>query len=104
MTFEIVESEEVYYKLQFFRFSGILVFVNTISTILPFVQIGLGVLLIASILLQQSGAGVGGAFGGFDVASGFHTKRGFEKFLFIFSIILAILFALTALLSLVLKN
>lgn len=90
--------------MQFFNSSGILAHVNTISAILPYVQIGLGILLIASILLQQSGAGVGGAFGGFDVAAGFHTKRGFEKFLFIFSIILGILFALSALLTLVLKS
>ena len=35
-----------------------------IARILPYAQITLSVLLIASILLQQTAAGIGGAFGG----------------------------------------
>lgn len=64
-------------------------------TILPWTQIVLSIILIATILLQQSGAGVGGAFGGGD-DSIHHTRRGMEKVLFYLSIITAILFALSA--------
>ncbi|MGB8816092.1 MAG: preprotein translocase subunit SecG [Minisyncoccia bacterium] len=70
-------------------------------TALPYIQIILSVLLIATILLQRSEAGVGGSFGGGENwNAGFHTRRGFEKFLFNFSIILAILFALSSFASL----
>ena len=62
--------------------------------ILPWVQITLSVLLVATILLQQTGAGVGGAFGGSDGSINY-TRRGFEKILFRSSIVLAILFVLS---------
>ncbi len=75
---------------------------NTINSVLPYIQIVLAVLLVGAILLQQSGAQIGGAFGGSDnFSSAFHTRRGFERTLFIVTIILGILFALAALLSLV---
>ena len=44
------------------------------------------------VLLQQSDAGLGGAFGGGDDFSGGHTRRGFEKTLFYTTIILSLLF------------
>ncbi len=69
---------------------------------LPYIQIGLSVLLIAAILLQQSAAGMGGAFGD-NFAAGFHTRRGFEKTLFHTSITLAVLFVASALLALVVR-
>ena len=66
-------------------------------TVLPFIQIGLSILLIITILLQQTGTGIGGAFGaGDNFSSGFHTRRGSEKILFNISITLGILFALSA--------
>ena len=64
-------------------------------TILPWAQIILSIILGASILLQQTGAGVGGAFGGGD-DSVRYTRRGMEKVLFYVSIIVATLFALSA--------
>lgn len=65
--------------------------------ILPYIQIGLSALLIALVLLQKSGAGVGGAFGGGDsFSSGFHTRRGFEKTIFRLTIIVGILFVASA--------
>lgn len=67
---------------------------------LPWVQIVLSLLLVGAVLLQQSGASVGGAFGGAD-AGGFHTRRGFERFLFHATIILGVLFALSAFAALV---
>lgn len=75
---------------------------QTVKEILPLVQIGLSIILIAAILLQQSGSSLGGAFGGGDNwSSTFHTRRGFEKILFYGSIIIAILFGLTSFLALI---
>lgn len=74
-----------------------------VAKILPYVQIILSVILIAAILLQQSAAGLGGALGGNDGGSLHHTRRGFEKFLFYTSIVCGILFALLALLSIIIK-
>ena len=72
------------------------------KSFLPYVQVILSVLLVAAILLQRTGAQVGGAFGGSDNwSSAFHTRRGFEKTLFTATIIIAILFALSALANLI---
>ena len=62
-------------------------------------QIGVSILLIGAILLQQRGTALGASFGG----SGqfYHSKRGFEKFLFVSTIILAGAFSLTAILNLI---
>lgn len=76
---------------------------NLVIKILPYAQIILSVLLVVAILLQQSSAGVGGALGGGSTEGFQHTRRGFEKFLFYFSIICGILFALFALLSIIMK-
>ena len=76
---------------------------NLVAKILPYAQIILSVILVSAILLQQSAAGMGGAFGGDDTGSFHHTRRGFEKFLFYLSILCAILFALFALLSIIIK-
>ncbi len=74
-----------------------------IGSVLSYAQIALSVLLVALILLQQTGASVGGAFGGNDNwSAAFHTRRGSEKFLFYATIIVAGFFALTAFLALVL--
>lgn len=71
---------------------------HMLAGILPYIQIFLAVVLIAGILLQQSAAGLGGAFGD-NFSSGFHTRRGAEKFFFIGTIIVAILFFLSAIAS-----
>ncbi len=71
------------------------------KSLLPYVQIILSVLLIAAVLLQRTGAQIGGAFGGGDnFSSAFHTRRGAEKGLFIGTIIIAVLFAASALVNL----
>ncbi len=71
---------------------------------IPYIQIVLSVLLIGGILLQQSEAGLGSAFGGGDsFSSGYHTKRGVEKILFISTIVIAVLFAATSFSLLLLK-
>lgn len=74
----------------------------TFAGVLPYIQIVLSVLLIGSILLQQTGASLGGAFGGDNFSAAYHTRRGSELFLFWATIIIAVLFALTALAILVL--
>jgi protein translocase SecG subunit len=60
------------------------------QNILPFIQGGLSILLIAAILLQQRGTDLGSAFGG--SSASFNTRRGLEKKLFTATIILGILF------------
>ena len=76
---------------------------NSIIAFLPYAQIILSVLLVAAILLQQSAAGLGGALGGSDTGSFHHTRRGFGKFLFYLSLVCAILFALLALLDIIIE-
>ncbi len=64
------------------------------------VQIVLSVILIVLVLLQQNEASVGAAFGGSDDGGMTHTRRGPEKAIFIGTIIVAILFAVSSVLAL----
>ncbi len=73
---------------------------NLLSTILPFIQIGLAAILITLILIQQSDAGLGAAFGGGDASGSFRKKRGLEKTLFRSTIVIAVLFVAAAALNL----
>lgn len=75
----------------------------SLREILPYAQIILSALLIAAIILQQTGASLGGAFGADNFSSGFHTRRGFERTLFYATIVLGVLFALSALISLLVR-
>lgn len=72
----------------------------TIAGVLPYIQIVLAVLLIAVVLLQQTGASVGGAFGGDNFSAAYHTRRGLERTLFYASSIIGVLFALSAFVAL----
>lgn len=72
---------------------------ETLRAILPYTQIILSLLLIIGIVLQQRGAGLGGAFGGDNFASTFYKRRGAEKFLFNATIVIALLFVLSAVLG-----
>lgn len=76
---------------------------NLLREFLPYIQIALAALLTLTVLLQRSEAGLGKAFGGGDFANSFHTKRGFEKQLFVATIIIAILFMASALFAFYLK-
>lgn len=69
---------------------------SVVLPVLPYVQIILSILLIGAILLQQRGSSIGGAFGGDNFSAAFHQRRGAEQFLFKFSIVIAILFVLSA--------
>ncbi|OGJ05179.1 preprotein translocase subunit SecG [Candidatus Nomurabacteria bacterium RIFOXYB1_FULL_36_10] len=74
-----------------------------IANILPYIQIILSIILITAILLQQSDAGVGGVLGGGDGGGLYHTRRGFEKFLFVLTIVIAILLTASALVAIFVK-
>ncbi len=62
-------------------------------------QIIIAILLIAAILLQNRGVGLSGIFGG--GGNVYRTKRGFEKTLFIITIVLVVLFFLISLASVI---
>lgn len=74
-----------------------------IAKVLPYIQIILSIVLVGAILLQQSDAGLGGVLGGGDGGGLYHTRRGFEKFLFVMSITVAILLTLSSLLAIFIK-
>lgn len=61
-----------------------------LETVLNTAQLILAVLLIAAILLQSRGTGLGAAFGG--GGNVYRTKRGAEKKIFQLTIVLSILF------------
>lgn len=65
--------------------------------ILNIIQIIISIVLIIVILLQQRGTGLGAAFGG--EGNIYRTKRGLEKSLHIFTIVLVVIFLGTALLN-----
>ena len=75
-----------------------------VAAILPYVQIGISVLMVAAILLQQTSAGMGGAMGGDNFSAAYHTRRGAEKMLFIATIILGVLFAATSFVALLISR
>ncbi len=75
----------------------------TLHGLLPYIQLILAVVLIASILLQQTGASLGGAFGGDNFSATYHTRRGLEKYLFYTSAVVGILFAVSAFIALIIQ-
>lgn len=74
-----------------------------LQSILPYVQIALGGLLIVAVILQRTGASLGGAFGSDNFSSGFHTRRGLEKTLFRATIVLGFLFVISAFVNLLIS-
>lgn len=72
---------------------------ESLMAFLPYAEIALSLLLIAGVVLQQRGAGLGGAFGGDNFSSTFYKRRGAEKFLFNATIVVAVLFVLTAIVN-----
>jgi protein translocase SecG subunit len=82
-----------------FRTGYAIILSMELSNVLPWIQIVLSVLLVIGVLMQQSGTELGGAFGGSDGSATYHKKRGAEKFFFVFTIVVAILFAGSTLLS-----
>lgn len=71
--------------------------------IINFAQIVISVVVIALILLQNKGAGLGTVFGGGD-GSVFHVKRGAEKWLFYATITAVALFIILGVANLILQQ
>jgi preprotein translocase subunit SecG len=65
------------------------------ATLFYVVQIVLSVTLITIILMQVKSAGLGSAFGGSD-ASIYSSRRGIDRILFQFTIILSVVFLITS--------
>jgi len=65
------------------------------------IQVFIAILLIVTILIQARGAGLGEAWGG--SSEFFTSRRGMEKIIFLATIVLAILFLLSSIGSLILK-
>lgn len=77
--------------------------IASIAQALPYIQIVLSVLLVAAILLQRGDPELGSAFGsgGDNSGSSYFTRRGFEKTLFNATVVLTVLFIVSAVLALV---
>jgi len=69
-----------------------------VQTYLNVAQIVLSIALTLAILLQVRGGGLGGIFGQPDTV--FRTKRGVEKVLFQFTIIMVVLFIIVSIMTL----
>jgi len=69
-----------------------------LQTYLTIAQMVISVALVLILLLQVRGGGLGGIFGQADTV--YRTKRGLERTLFQFTIILAVLFVTVSLLML----
>ena len=67
------------------------------KTTLHIIQIVISVALVTAILFQVKGGGLGGIFGQSD--SVFRTKRGIEKWLFIATIVLVVIFVALSIVS-----
>jgi len=65
-----------------------------IKNVLTVIEIISAVLLIGSILLQAKGTGLGSSFGG--GGEFYRSKRGLEKFLFVGTIVLIVIFGATS--------
>lgn len=65
-------------------------------------EILLSVLLVACIILQAQGTGIGRTFGG--GGEFYRSKRGIEKVLFRFTIILVVLFAFNSVITVLISK
>ena len=74
------------------------------STYLDLAIVVISIALIAMVLLQSRGAGLGGLGGGDFGGSGYHVRRGVEKLVFNITIGLSILFFVLALLNVVIST
>ncbi|HEY4493054.1 MAG TPA: preprotein translocase subunit SecG [Candidatus Paceibacterota bacterium] len=75
----------------------------TIVSILPYIQIGLSFVLVTLVLVQQTDASLGAAFGGSGGEGAERTRRGLERTLFQSTIIVAILFVVSVIASILIS-
>lgn len=76
---------------------------NMITHVLPWIQLALSILLVILVLLQRSADGIEGALGGSASNMTYFARRGAEKFIFNATIVIAILFAVSAILPLIVR-
>jgi preprotein translocase subunit SecG len=69
-----------------------------LRTALNIIQLIVSIVLIVVVLMQAKGSNIGAVFGGGD-SSIYRTRRGMEKRLFQFTIIMAVVFLLLSILS-----
>ena len=74
----------------------------SLESILPYITLASAFLMVVAILLQQRGASLGAGFGSSGVL--FTTRRGVEKFLFDVTIILAVIFVVSILASMMIPG
>lgn len=77
-------------------------FVITMAQTLQIIQIVSSLLLVALVLIQKASGDMGATLGG-DGSSFLQTRRGAERFLFILTIIVAIVFAGASLAAVVIQ-
>ncbi|VAW33137.1 hypothetical protein MNBD_CPR01-471 [hydrothermal vent metagenome] len=77
---------------------------EVLTTLLPYAEIVLSILLITGVVLQQRGASLGGAFGGDNFASTFYKRRGAELFLFRATIVISALLVVLAIVNFLLQG
>jgi preprotein translocase subunit SecG len=70
-----------------------------LQTALNIIEILVSATLIVIIILQSKGSGFGGIFGGRDMLSPLHTRRGLERTMFQFTVGLVVVFLLVSLIS-----
>lgn len=97
---QILFSTVFYDDFLFFNNYAIIVDMNTITQILPWIQIILSIILIFLILIQRGSDGIEGLGGGSSNITYF-SRRGSEKFIFVSTIVVAVLFAVSAILPLI---
>jgi preprotein translocase subunit SecG len=68
------------------------------------VQIILSIALVAAIILQSKGAGLGGLSGGSEGGGVFRARRGVERLLFNITIGLSVAFFVTAIINVIVSN
>ena len=69
-------------------------------SLISIAQLGVSILLIALILLQERGSGLSGIFGGGGVENFYQKRRGLEKIIFGGTIVLAAALVIFSLLNL----
>jgi protein translocase SecG subunit len=68
---------------------------------LSIAQLVLSIVLIALILLQERSSGLSGMLGGGSEGGAYQTRRGFERIIFIATVVVAVGFAALSLINLI---
>jgi protein translocase SecG subunit len=68
---------------------------------LSIAQLTLSIVLIILILLQERSSGLSGMFGGGSEGGAYQTRRGFERIIFVATVVIAIAFAALSLVNLI---